>query len=197
LARNFPRLWRDSHIAAQTADGSLQGVNRPGGIAYVRAAETSGVQPNPDQRRRRPLQAWTCGGERATKTDRAVLGMGAMTAAGVVWARNHVRAIALALAVAVAAPAFAAESPPNPDTPPVAVAARIEQSDGAARLTFDLSRFVEAHAFQLADPDRIIIDVPEVNFQIDPAVGRAAADTRAGSLIKSFRFGLLAPGKSR
>jgi N-acetylmuramoyl-L-alanine amidase len=155
------------------------------------------VQPNPDQRRRRPLQAWTCGGERATKTDRAVLGMGAMTAAGVVWARNHVRAIALALAVAVAAPAFAAESPPNPDTPPVAVAARIEQSDGAARLTFDLSRFVEAHAFQLADPDRIIIDVPEVNFQIDPAVGRAAADTRAGSLIKSFRFGLLAPGKSR
>jgi N-acetylmuramoyl-L-alanine amidase len=121
----------------------------------------------------------------------------AVTGASVVWSRRRLCAIVLALAAVIGAPALAAETSAAPNAPPVAVAARIEQSEGAARLTFDLSRLVDARAFQLAGPDRIIIDLPEVNFQIDPAVGRSAADPRAGALIKSFRFGLLAPGKSR
>ncbi len=49
----------------------------------------------------------------------------------------------------------------------------------------------------MADPDRIIVDVPEVNFQIDPAVGRTPQGGSLGQIVKSFRFGLLAPGKSR
>ena len=49
----------------------------------------------------------------------------------------------------------------------------------------------------MADPDRIIVDVPEVNFQIDPAVGRTPQGRSLGQIVKSFRFGLLAPGKSR
>jgi N-acetylmuramoyl-L-alanine amidase len=40
------------------------------------------------------------------------------------------------------------------------------------------------------------MDFPEVNFQIDPSVGRTAA-AHAGALIKTFRFGLFGPGKSR
>ena len=49
----------------------------------------------------------------------------------------------------------------------------------------------------MVDPNRIIIDVPEVNFQIDPAAGRAAQGRPLGQIVKSFRFGLLGPGKSR
>ena len=61
---------------------------------------------------------------------------------------------------------------------------------------FDLSRTVDASASALASPDRIVVDMPEVNFQLDPSVGRVGALPNA-SLVKGFRFGLLAPGKSR
>jgi len=94
-------------------------------------------------------------------------------------------------------PALAAGEGEKPATTPVAVAAHIAESDGAAKLTFDLSAPVEGRAFAMADPDRIVIDVPEVNFQIDPAIGRAAQGRALGQVIKSFRFGLLGPGKSR
>jgi N-acetylmuramoyl-L-alanine amidase len=79
---------------------------------------------------------------------------------------------------------------------PVAVGARFSQDGKAAALVFDLSRSVDASVAALASPDRIIVDIPEVNFQLDPAVGRIGA-IPSGSLVKGFRFGLLAPGKSR
>src|SRR5271155_2630334 len=80
--------------------------------------------------------------------------------------------------------------------PPVAVAAHLLDEGDSARLTFDLSGPVEALARPITDPDRIIVDFPEVNFQIDPSVGRIAAP-RTGALVKAFRFGLFGPGKSR
>lgn len=80
--------------------------------------------------------------------------------------------------------------------PPVAVAAHLFDEGDSARLTFDLSGPVEATARPITDPDRIIVDFPEVNFQIDPSVGRVAAP-RVGALVKAFRFGLFGPGKSR
>src|SRR5271154_3293138 len=80
--------------------------------------------------------------------------------------------------------------------PPVAVAAHLLDEGDSARLTFDLSGPVEALARPITDPDRIIVDFPEVNFQIDPSAGRVAAP-RAGALVKAFRFGLFGPGKSR
>src|SRR5271156_2759198 len=80
--------------------------------------------------------------------------------------------------------------------PPVAVAAHLFDEGDSARLTFDLSGPVDATARPIADPDRIIVDLPEVNFQIDPSVGRVAAP-RTGALVKAFRFGLFGPGKSR
>ena len=80
--------------------------------------------------------------------------------------------------------------------PPVAVGVRVSQDSGAAKLVFDLSRPVDASAFALTSPDRIVVDLPEVNFQLDPSVGRVGA-LGAASLVKGFRFGLLAPGKSR
>src|SRR5580704_8197502 len=80
--------------------------------------------------------------------------------------------------------------------PPVAVAAHLVDEGDSARLTFDLSGPVEALARPITDPDRIIVDFPEVNFQIDPSIGRVAAP-RAGALVRAFRFGLFGPGRSR
>jgi N-acetylmuramoyl-L-alanine amidase len=79
---------------------------------------------------------------------------------------------------------------------PVAVGVRLSQDESAARLVFDLSRSVDASASALASPDRIVVDMPEVNFQLDPSAGRVGAPPNV-SFVKGFRFGLLAPGKSR
>src|SRR5271154_5750090 len=79
---------------------------------------------------------------------------------------------------------------------PVAVAARLSQDQGGAKLVFDLSRTVDVSASALAAPDRIVIDMPEVSFRLDPSVGQVGG-LRDDSVVKDFRFGLLAAGKSR
>ena len=107
------------------------------------------------------------------------------------WARQKVRSVAWAAVFLASMNARAEEA-----QPPVAVAARLFDEGDSARLTFDLSGPVEALARPITDPDRIIVDFPEVNFQIDPSVGRIAAP-RTGALVKAFRFGLFGPGKSR
>lgn len=75
--------------------------------------------------------------------------------------------------------------------PAVVAAAHLSVDGPRTRLTFDLTRAVEMRAFALADPYRVIIDLDEVHFHIAPPSG----DRR--SLVKTFRFGLFAPGKSR
>ena len=79
---------------------------------------------------------------------------------------------------------------------PVAVGVRLSQDESVAKLVFDLSRSIDASASALASPDRIVVDMPEVNFQLDPSVGRVGTLPNV-LLVKGFRFGLLAPGKSR
>jgi N-acetylmuramoyl-L-alanine amidase len=112
-----------------------------------------------------------------------------------VWAFG---AVALFLAVSVAErPAGAENAQGASAAAPVAVAARLVDSDGVTRLTFDLSAPVEGRAFAMADPDRIVVDVPEVNFQLDPEVGRDPQGKPLDAIIKSFRFGRFAAGKSR
>ena len=81
-------------------------------------------------------------------------------------------------------------------TAPVAVSARLSQDENAASLVFELSRSVDATASALALPDRIVVDMPEVNFHLNSLVGRVGA-LPSGSLVKGFRFGLLAQGRSR
>ena len=70
------------------------------------------------------------------------------------------------------------------------------QDQNGAKLVFDLSRTVDVSASAMASPDRIVVDMPEVSFRLDPSVGRVGA-LRDDSLVKDFRFGLLAAGKSR
>lgn len=82
-------------------------------------------------------------------------------------------------------------------------AARLESGADAAKLTFTLSHPLETAAFVLADPDRVIVDLPQVDFTLDPDSGKAAPASRsrrakpAANLVSSYRFGLLSPGRSR
>ncbi|MDB5569828.1 MAG: N-acetylmuramoyl-L-alanine amidase [Hyphomicrobiales bacterium] len=109
-----------------------------------------------------------------------------------------------------AAPAAQQGAPANA---PVASAARIIQSGDVTRLSFTLSASVSVRAFVLASPARVIVDLPETVFAFDPpeaqkpappparrhgrkgVAGKAAPSS--ASLIASYRFGRLAPGKSR
>ncbi len=98
---------------------------------------------------------------------------------------------ALATALAASAPGMVCAT----ETAPVATAVTLEMQGDATRLSFDLSRGVAATARPLVNPDRIVIDLPEVNFQIDPAEGRNLGGR--ATLVRGFRFGLVEPGKSR
>jgi N-acetylmuramoyl-L-alanine amidase len=79
---------------------------------------------------------------------------------------------------------------------PVAADVHVNAIGNTTHLTFALSEKVAVQAFVLASPDRVIVDLPEINFQTDPGKGKEAAIPK-GTLIHAFRFGLFAPGKSR
>ena len=78
---------------------------------------------------------------------------------------------------------------------PVASAVTLQQTGEKATLVFEMTAAVAVQAYVLDEPSRVIVDLPETAFVLDPASGRAGS--LAGGLVKSFRFGLLAPGKSR
>jgi N-acetylmuramoyl-L-alanine amidase len=85
--------------------------------------------------------------------------------------------------------------PPDPaavDRPPIATDARLAGDDQQTRLVIDLSRKIDMRAFALADPYRVIIELPQVNFQLP-----ANAGERGRGIIKAFRYGLVMAGQSR
>jgi N-acetylmuramoyl-L-alanine amidase len=97
---------------------------------------------------------------------------------------------ALVAGTGLAAGALAA--PVSADSFPVATDARLGGDDTQTRFVVDLSRKVDLHVFTLADPYRIVVDIPQVTFRLPPKAG----ETGRG-LIKAFRFGLVMPGGSR
>jgi N-acetylmuramoyl-L-alanine amidase len=60
------------------------------------------------------------------------------------------------------------------------------------RFVLDLDKAIQFHAFTLADPYRVVVDIPQVAFQLAPGTGAASR-----GLIKAFRYGLVMPGASR
>ena len=74
----------------------------------------------------------------------------------------------------------------------VANDARLAGDRDHTRFIADLSKKVDISVFSLADPYRVIIDLPEVNFQMPPGLG-----TEKRGLVTGYRYGLFAPGKSR
>ncbi len=99
----------------------------------------------------------------------------------------------LGLLCAVAA--SASERPPAAsaaDSFPVATAARLAGDESHTRFVMDFSRTIDLHAFTLADPYRVVIDIPQVIFRLPPKTGESGR-----GLIKAFRFGLVMQGGSR
>lgn len=110
------------------------------------------------------------------------------------WTSDLLR-VALAVVVSTLLPAPPSTVRAADAQVPVAVDAKLDRTGGITRLTFDLSAGVAASAYVVESPDRVIIDLPQVDFRIDPAAGRPKRET--ATLVKSFRFGLFAPGRSR
>ena len=75
---------------------------------------------------------------------------------------------------------------------PVASDARLAGDAKQTRFVLDLDRTIQFRAFALADPYRVVVDIPEVSFRLPAGVGAAAR-----GLIKAFRYGLVMPGGSR
>ena len=99
------------------------------------------------------------------------------------------------LGVLFAAAISAAERPaaaPAADSFPVATDARLGGDEAQTRFVMDLSRKIDLRVFTLADPYRVVLDIPEVTFALPPKAGESGR-----GLIKAFRFGLMMPGGSR
>jgi N-acetylmuramoyl-L-alanine amidase len=74
----------------------------------------------------------------------------------------------------------------------IALDARLAGDEKRTRLIVDLSKKVELSVFTLGDPYRVIVDLPNVNFDLPANSGRAGR-----GLISAYRYGVIAPGKAR
>src|SRR3954469_5946689 len=107
-------------------------------------------------------------------------------------------AVAAILGVILAGPAgvgSARAAPPETRAAgdfPVASDIRLGGDDVQTRLVLDFTQKIELRAFTLANPYRVVIDMPQVTFQLPAKTG----ETGRG-LIKAFRYGLVMAGGSR
>jgi N-acetylmuramoyl-L-alanine amidase len=83
-------------------------------------------------------------------------------------------------------------TPTAAPTFPVASGARLAGDTKQTRFVLDLDKTVQFSAFALADPYRVVVDMPQVSFQLAAGIGTAGR-----GLIKAFRYGLVMPGGSR
>jgi N-acetylmuramoyl-L-alanine amidase len=74
----------------------------------------------------------------------------------------------------------------------VAKDARLAGDAVRTRFIADLSKKVEVSVFALGDPYRVIVDLPDVSFQMPNGLGNEKR-----GLVTGYRYGLFAPGKSR
>ena len=71
-------------------------------------------------------------------------------------------------------------------------ATRVVGDESRTRFVADISGAVVPRVFSLADPYRIVIDLPEVRFQLQPGTGETGF-----ALISAYRYGLITRGQSR
>jgi N-acetylmuramoyl-L-alanine amidase len=96
------------------------------------------------------------------------------------------------LLAVIAAAAFRPTPVAAADSYPVVTDARLGGDETQTRFVMDLDRKIELRAFTLADPYRVVLDIPQVTFQLPPKAGEGGH-----GLIKAFRYGLVMPGGSR
>jgi N-acetylmuramoyl-L-alanine amidase len=78
------------------------------------------------------------------------------------------------------------------ESTPVASDVRLGGDTKQTRFVVDLDRKVDIVAFTLADPYRIVIDLPQIAFRLPPHAGE-----HGRGLVKAFRYGLIMQGGSR
>ena len=101
--------------------------------------------------------------------------------------------VALALAVQLTAPASA--EPTSVHRKSAAVEARraeLKSSGDTTTFVLGLSSGVRAEIFTLANPYRVVIDLPDVAFELPDGAGQ-----KKEGLASGFRYGLLSEGKAR
>ena len=75
---------------------------------------------------------------------------------------------------------------------PVASEARLAGDETHTRLIVDVSRKIDVRVFTLANPYRVVVDLPQIAFQFPDKTGE-----KGRGLIKAFRYGLVMQGGSR
>jgi N-acetylmuramoyl-L-alanine amidase len=84
----------------------------------------------------------------------------------------------------------AAESAPA--SMPTATDVRLGGDDRSLRFVMDLTQKIDTAVFTLADPYRVVVDLPEVVFKLPSRAGE-----HGRGLVKAFRYGLIMRGGSR
>ncbi len=74
----------------------------------------------------------------------------------------------------------------------IASDARLAGDARQTRFVLDLDKTIQFRAFALADPYRVVVDIPQVDFRLAAGIGSAGR-----GLVKAFRYGLVMPGGSR
>jgi N-acetylmuramoyl-L-alanine amidase len=75
---------------------------------------------------------------------------------------------------------------------PIASDARLAGDVKQTRFVLDLDQPIQFRTFALADPYRVVVDLPQVSFKFAAGIGVAGR-----GLVKAFRYGLVMPGGSR
>jgi N-acetylmuramoyl-L-alanine amidase len=79
-----------------------------------------------------------------------------------------------------------------PNDFPVASEVRLGGDEAQTRMVVDFSQKIDLRAFTLANPYRVVIDLPQVVFRFPPKTGESGR-----GLVKAFRYGLMMTGGSR
>jgi N-acetylmuramoyl-L-alanine amidase len=104
-------------------------------------------------------------------------------------------AVAAVLLMPAATPAAGAEKGGKEGTQgphPVASAVRVGGNEEQTRFVLDVSGKVDIAAFTLADPYRVVLDLPQITFKLPKRAGE-----HGRGLITAYRYGLVMRGGSR
>lgn len=75
---------------------------------------------------------------------------------------------------------------------PAVTAVRVGGDAQKTRFIMDLSQKIDVAAFALANPYRVVVDLPQVAFRLPDKIGE-----QSRGLVKAFRYGLIMQGGSR
>ncbi|MCC7480309.1 MAG: AMIN domain-containing protein, partial [Hyphomicrobiales bacterium] len=74
----------------------------------------------------------------------------------------------------------------------VATGTRVGGNETRTRFVADISKTVNFSVYVLPDPYRVVIDLPDVTFDLPPGIGH-----KVRGLVSQYRYGLVEAGKSR